>query len=173
MSRLDRHIAMVQNKLALGRFVHALAWASVVFAAALWVGILVDRLTKVRPPHAVIVIWSGAGVCFLYALLIAIIRRPTKHDAAIAIDDRLALKEKFSTALYARPLNDPFAQAAVKDAEQTADNVSLHRRFPVDFPMQSVGTVAIAVLVLLTFAFMPKMDLFGKEARQLAKAGEM
>src|SRR3989442_6529643 len=118
MSRLDRHIAMVQNKLALGRFVHALAWASVFLASVLWVGIFLDRLAHVRPPHIVVLIWSGVGVCFLYALVIAMIRRPTKHDAAVAIDDRLALKEKFSTALYARPLNDPFAQAAVKDAER-------------------------------------------------------
>ena len=36
--------------------------------------------------------------------------------AAVAIDARLSLKEKFSTALYARPIKDPFAQAVVKDA---------------------------------------------------------
>jgi len=63
MSRLDRHVAMVQNKLAMGRFLHALAWASVAFAAAVWVGIVVDRVFRLRPPHMWIWIWSGVGVC--------------------------------------------------------------------------------------------------------------
>ena len=67
MSRLDRHIAMVQNKLALGRFVHALAWASVVLGLVVWGAIFLDRLTRIRPPHAVIFFWGGVGLCGLYA----------------------------------------------------------------------------------------------------------
>src|SRR5215470_16513329 len=102
MSRLDRHVAMVQNKLALDRFVHALAWAAVVFAAAVWVGVLVDRFAHVRPPHLKWVLWGGVAACGLAALIWSLIRRPTAHEAAVAIDERLALKEKFSTALYAR-----------------------------------------------------------------------
>jgi hypothetical protein len=33
------------------------------------------------------------------AFVVALLHRPTAHDAALAIDERLALKEKFSTAL--------------------------------------------------------------------------
>lgn len=163
MSRLDRHVAMVQNKLALTRFVHVLAWTSVFWAAAIWVGIVVDRVFRVHPPHVAWFIWGGLGAMAVVSLIYAMVRRPTAHEAAVAIDDKLALKEKFSTALYARPLNDPFAQAAVKDAEVTADNVSLHKRFPLEFPRQSLGTVGIGILVALTLAFMPKMDVFGKQ----------
>jgi hypothetical protein len=166
MSRLDRHVAMVQNKLALGRFVGALAWASLVYAALLWVGIVIDRVFRVRPPHVGWVLWGAAGAGVLAALIYAIVRRPTPHQAAVAIDEKLALKEKFSTALYARPLTDPFAQAAVRDAERTADNVSLHKRFPLEFPRQSYGTVAVAILVAVTMFFLPPMDLFGHEAQQ-------
>jgi hypothetical protein len=172
MSRLDRHVAMVQNKLALGRFIHALAWASLVYAVLFWVAVVVDRVFRVRPPHYVIWIYAGAGAGVLAALVYAVLRRPTRLEAAVAIDERLALKEKFSTALYARPLNDPFAQAAVKDAERTADNVSLHRRFPLEFPREGLGTFAVALLVVITMAFLPKMDLFGKEAQRVAKAEE-
>src|SRR5580765_6133349 len=107
MSRLDRHVAMVQNKLALGRFVHALAWCAVVYASAVWIGVLVDRFAHVRPPHMAWVLWGGAAACGLAAFIWALMRRPTAHEAAVAIDDRLALKEKFSTALYARPMKDP------------------------------------------------------------------
>src|SRR5687767_5800902 len=172
MSRLDRHVAMVQNKLALGRFVQALAWATLIFLGVLWLGIIVDRVFHVRPPRVMIWIWSGLGASVLAAIVYALIKRPTRHDAAVAIDEKLALKEKFSTALYARSLNDPFAQAAVKDAERTADNVSLHKRFPLQFPIQSLGTVGIVILVLLTHAFLPRFDLLGKEEKRTLLANE-
>ena len=169
MSRLDRHVAMVQNKLALGRFVQALAWATMFWLAALWVGLTVWRMFGVRPIRHEWWIWGGLALCPVAAGLYALIKRPTKHDAATAIDERLGLKEKFSTALYARSLNDPFAQAAVKDAERTADNVSLHKRFPLEFPRSSFGTAGIAVLVLMTHLLLPKMDLFGKEKERLVE----
>src|SRR5439155_6457341 len=168
MSRLDRHVMAVQNKLALDRFVGALAWASIFYAAAVWVGVLVYKVLRVKPPHTAWWLWGGVGACALVALIWALIRRPTAHEAAIAIDEKLALKEKFSTALYARPLNDPFAQAAVRDAERTADNTSIHERFPLEFPVQSLGTARIAILVVLTMAFLPKIDLFGKEEKPRA-----
>src|SRR5688500_20238111 len=98
MSRLDRHVAMVQNKLALGRFVSALAWASVVWAAAVWIGIVVDRFFRVRPIGAKWWIWGGLAACALVAMVYALLRRPTRHDAAVALDDKLALKAQFSTA---------------------------------------------------------------------------
>src|SRR3982750_787386 len=102
MSRLDRHVAMVQNKLALGRFVSAVAWASVFWAGAVWLGIVIDRLFRGRPIGAKWWIGGGLAGCALIATVYALIRRPTRHDAAVAIDEKLALKEKFSTALYAR-----------------------------------------------------------------------
>ena len=41
--------------------------------------------------------------------IIAFVRRPTTRQAAVAIDERFALKEKFSTALYIRnATSDPF-----------------------------------------------------------------
>src|SRR4051812_45636160 len=158
MSRLDRHVMAVQNKLALDRFIGAAAWASVVYAAAVWIGVVVYKFFRIQPPHTKWWLWGGAAVCLLAAGIWALIRRPSTHEAAVAIDAKLGLKEKFSTALYARPLNDPFAQAAVRDAERTAENTSLHKRFPLEFPLQSVGTAAIALMVFLTMAFLPKMD---------------
>jgi DNA segregation ATPase FtsK/SpoIIIE-like protein len=172
MSRLDRHVTMVRNKLALGRFISALAWAGIVYAAGVWIGILVDRIFLIRPPHLSWVLLGAAGLGVLAALAYAIVRRPSEHDAAVAIDEKLLLKEKFSTALYARPLKDPFAQAAVKDAEQAAENVSLHKRFPLEFPRQSIGALGVGVLVVLTMAFVPRMDLFGREASHQKKLAQ-
>ena len=80
MSRLDRHVAMVQNKLALGRFVQALAWSAVIYASAVWVAVVVDRVAHVRPPHVAWFLWGGVAACGLAALIWAVVRRPTAHE---------------------------------------------------------------------------------------------
>src|SRR5690606_33538633 len=97
---------------------------------------LVWYLTQLAPPRPMWWIGGAAAVAVIGSLIWAIVHRPTPHDAAVAIDLELGLKEKFSTALYARNQTDPFAQAAVRDAEQTAENVSLHKRFPLRWPQR-------------------------------------
>ncbi len=166
MSRLDRHVAMVQNKLALGRFFDALAWTSLAYVALVWLAIVVDRVIQLRLPRQGWWMLGGASAAILVALIYAIWRRPSAKDAAVAIDDRLALKEKFSTALYVRSLSDPFAKAAVLDAERTAENVSLNKRFPLSFPRAFLSTAAVALLAFLTAEFLKPMDLFGREEQR-------
>ncbi len=173
MSRLDQHVAGVQNKLALGRFVHALAWTTLGVAGAVLVGVLVFEIAQIYPPKPVIWMSSALAVAAIVALVWAIMRRPSKYDAAVAIDERLGLKEKFSTALYIRSNDDPFAAAAVRDAEQTAQNVSLHKRFPLEFPRLFLITVVIGLLALLIYSCMSPMDLLGREAHQKLIAKQM
>ncbi len=172
MSRLDQHVASVQNKLAFARFIEALAKATLVFAAAVWVAILVDKLFRVRPPQYQIWLWSGLGATVLAAIIYAIVRRPSRSAAAVAIDQKLALKEKISTALYVRPSNDPFALAAVRDAEQTAEKVVIDywRHFPMKFPRPAYATIAVALLALLTARYMNPLDLFGREEAKQRQA---
>jgi hypothetical protein len=146
MSRLDQHVRRVQNKLMLVRFVGALARTALVAAIVVAVGVIVWRVLGYAnlPPMK----WwlVGVGVIAGGVGIFAWWRRPSAVDAAVVIDERLNLDEKFSTALYARPIKSPFAQAAVADAEQTAGKVQLHRQFPIRFPR--VGYAAMAVMVV-------------------------
>src|SRR5689334_12519806 len=116
MSRLDSHVAAVQNKLALGTFLAALGWCVAGFAAAVWIAIVINRVLGVSLPRVPIWFWSGAGAAAVAALVWAIVRRPSASDAAIKIDERLNTKDKFATALHVRRLSDPFAHAALLDA---------------------------------------------------------
>ena len=62
MSRLDRHVALVQNKLTLARFFDALAWVALGYAVLVWAAVIVDRLFHVRlPRHGVAC--SDDGTC--------------------------------------------------------------------------------------------------------------
>jgi hypothetical protein len=165
MTRLDRHVATVQSKLFLRRFLEALAWATVVLTALILLGVLVQKLFQIFPTsfRADWVIGFGGFVCVAASAGYAFVRKPTRHQAAAAIDERLCLKEKFSTAIYVRPSSDPFAMAAVRDAERTADNVELGKQFPIPFPRPAFTSVGLALTAFLLAQFMQPLNLFGQK----------
>src|SRR5690606_37561584 len=61
--------------------------------------------------------------------------------------------------------NDPFALAAVRDAERTAESVSLQKRFPLPWPRSFMGTLALAALAF-GLSFLTPLDLLGKQAAE-------
>ena len=62
MTRLDRHVNTVRNKLALGTFLSSLGWALLAFAVVVWVNILVDRFLTWRLPRWGIWFFAGLGI---------------------------------------------------------------------------------------------------------------
>jgi len=169
MSRIDQHIMTVRSRLALAVFFQAWAWAALILAGVVWLVVIAQHLLDRSLSHE----WTLLLVCLtasaVGALIYCILRRPTSYDAAVAIDRTLGLKEKFSTALYARPMKeDPFARAAVLDAERSAQNVSLHKRFPIPFPNHVLTILAIFVCALLTAWLMPTFHLFAKQSAPAA-----
>ena len=173
MTRLDYHVSAVRTKLTLSILLSALAWALIGFGVVVLLAILVERLLGFGLPKPMIWMWSALGATVIGAIAYAVWRRPSARDAAVAIDERLSLKEKFSTALYVRPSSDPFAMAAVKDAEATAEKVSLQNRFPVAMPFHGVFTFVTAVAVVIVGLFLPKVDLFGVEQRAKARQAQV
>jgi hypothetical protein len=176
MSRLDRHITTVQSKLALQRFLAALGYCVVAFLVVVLLAVLLDRVLDVHLPRAVIWLWVSLAAAVIAALVIGMVGKPTAHQAAVFIDDKLSLNEKFSTALFARQRGgqtDSFATAAIRDAERTAENVSLHKRFPLVFPRSGLFAILAALIVLPAF-LLPKFDLFHKQEKlALAKKQTM
>lgn len=166
MSRLDTHVRTVRNKLAIEQFVRAVAWTSLIFAAGCLLAIAADRALQLRLPRAGWWFLGGAGLAVLAAVVLALVRRPTLQAAAVAIDEKLGLKEKFSTALQIRDATDPFARAAVADAESAAQNVVVQffRHFPLRFPRVGYAAMAVALAAMVAFFALPPMDLFGREA---------
>ncbi len=171
MSRLDEHISSVRNWLAVRLFVGALAWLSVGYVSLIWIGVVVDRIFQRSLPHPTIWMIGGAIAVVGGAIGYAIYRRPSPREAAIPIDQKLGLREKLSTALYIRASSDPFAQAAVQDAEQTAKNVvlKLSEHFPISFPRPAYATCAIALAALLSYHYIQPLDFFHRRDK-LAQA---
>ncbi|WP_428940797.1 hypothetical protein [Fontivita pretiosa] len=168
MSRLDDHVSAVRNKLALARFVQALAWGSLVWSSAALLGVLVDRVFLVHPPRPQLWLWMGGALTMVSAVAYALYRRPGAREAAVAIDQKLGLKEKISTALYVRHAeHDPFARAAVLDAEHTAQQVviNLRQHFPMSFPRPAYATIVVALAAVMAYFLIDPMRLFGREEK--------
>ena len=116
MSRLDRHVAVVQGKLTLSTLLAALAWSLLIYGGVVWLTILANKVFGLHLPRVAIWFFSGLGVSIAAAVAYAIYHRPSRHEAAVAIDEKLQLKEKFSTALYVRPSTDPILGNALRPA---------------------------------------------------------
>jgi hypothetical protein len=174
MSRLDTHVTQVQNKLALGRFFQGTAWCALGVAVLALIAVLLDRLFRVTLPQPWWWVGGGVVVALVGGMVWASYRRPASHDAAVAIDIKLGLKEKFSTALFVRASDDPFAKAAVRDAERTAEKVSLRKQFPLTYPTRVAGaTIGVVIGSLLCLGMIKQpLDLFGTEKKKHQQAVE-
>jgi hypothetical protein len=169
MTLLDRHIGAVRTRMTLTLWLKTLARIGMVFAGIVAVAILVDRIFQLHLPHQIIWFWAGAGITAVGSLVYALWQRPSLNRAAVAIDDALRLKEKFSTALFVRSSADPFAIATVRDAEQTAHKVNLADKLPIRLPKEAIGTGAAIALVFLIAWLFPTIYL-GATPTQQAQA---
>ncbi len=168
MSRLDQHVERVRNKMALATLVRGMIRSMMALAIAAVIVVMVERLTHFMLPRQEIWVFVGLGIALVVPMVMAWIRRPSAYQAAVAIDERLALKEKFSTALFARSKTDLFAAAAVRDAETAASSVNLGNHFPVRLPRPMAIRLFAALLIAFgTMEWMPQYDVFGHEATKV------
>jgi hypothetical protein len=159
MTRLDRHILAVRNRLTIGEFIQFWGLGLLYLAIVVWLAIAGQKLLDRLLPHGTILFIVGIAGTILAALIWSLIHRPTPQLAAIAIDRELHLKEKFSSAIYAQPFDDPFAKAVILDAEQTAQTVSLENKFPLRIPRTAGFAAAVFAAALLTSWLVPPLHL--------------
>lgn len=159
MNRLDRHVSAVRNKLALRQFVKAFGWGTLAFASAALICVLLHLFFAVPFPKKWVWIGGGGAATVVGSIIFACLRRPGALEAAAAIDQELALQEKFSTALHARKSDDPFSRAAVMDAEATAERVHLGKQFPLKYPKPFTGSLTIAAVAVAVAMLVKPMNL--------------
>ncbi|MEM7809649.1 MAG: hypothetical protein AAF561_16185, partial [Planctomycetota bacterium] len=148
---VERHIRSVRRKMVVQGFIRRFAVALVVLGAVAWITAVVLRLTATPLPGGPWAwIGGGAGVAAVVALVFAWRGRPSDHDAAVAIDERLGTHERFSTALERVGHDDPFSRLAVADASRAAQSANLRKKFPLAWPPTYAGVAAWAGVVGLT-----------------------
>ena len=108
---------------------------------------------------------AGGAVAVVMVAALWMRRRPSPIQAALLLDERLATRERFSTALAVARSEDPFAVAAREEARRAAENVRLGKHFPVQFTRRWVWATA-AWLAFAACLLLPEIDVFGYGARR-------
>lgn len=164
MERVRSIVALVRRRLVLGAWV-AGAWrAASIAVLAIALGVAACRLAGQAwtPAHWAIAVALGAVAVVGWAWFRAVRAAPDLLSASMLADERLGSGERLVTALALSasggPADDPFAAAAVADAERFASDRSLpaavRAAFPFGLPVRwwtlpaSVALLAIACMAV-------------------------
>jgi hypothetical protein len=125
--------------------------------------VLIDRLLALGIINSVNsrVILSFSGAAIILILLLWLLKQPSRMQVSLLLDERLKLRERFSTTLALADSDDPFADAARSEARQKAEQVNIEGHFPIR-PSKcwtyAISTWLIAAAIIF---FMPQKDLLG------------
>ncbi len=122
--------------------------------------VLVERLlaVTVRTPST---LWAFAGVAALMTVIPWLLKVPSRMQASLLLDERLGLKERFSTTLALAESDDPFARAARTESLRTVQQANLKGHFPIELSRSWYLSGGVWLLVTALFMFMPQKDLLG------------
>ena len=120
----------------------------------------------------IINVWTVAGLAAATAVAVLawwLLSLPGRMAVAVMVDERLGLRERFSTALALADSDDPFARAARAEAQARAQGVHIRQRFPIGPSRRWAYAGGAWVIAAAIFAFMPPMDLLGYLAHGTAE----
>lgn len=156
-------------------FLRQAGWVLALAGAVAIPAVLVDRLlaVDVMVPRALWVFW---GVAAGLVILLWLLRFPSRMQASLLLDERLKLRERFSTTLALADSDDPFARAARAESLDAIRRVDVRGHFPIG-PSRScyygAGVWLVAIGLIL---FMPEKDLLGllrKKQQEQQKTAEL
>jgi hypothetical protein len=138
-----------------------LAAAGVVAAVA----ILAQRLLALAivTPSVLWVFWgSSVGV----VLLLWFLRLPSRMQASLLLDERLGLRERFSTTLALAQSDDPFARAARSESLVAIQRADLRGHFPIGLSRSWYYSAGTWTIVIALVFLMPEKDLLGLQKKK-------
>lgn len=158
MSTVERQVRIARRRLLTNVLAEQAAWALLVAAAAWGLFVVVQRALSLEIPVAVGL--SAAGLLAVVGTALLTWRHAVgRLEAAVAIDAAAGLKERVSTALAVAGSGDPFAAAAVRDAEKVAAGVRVPAHIRYRAPQLWPWTTAVTLAAVLTHFLMPELNL--------------
>ena len=140
--------------------------------------VLTDRLLALGIIKSInsqaILYFSAAAIVLI--LLLWLLRQPSRMQVSLLLDERLQLRERFSTTLALADSEDPFADAARSEARQKAEQVNLQGHFPIHPSRCWICAISTWVIAAALISFMPQKDLLGflrKDRQQQQRAEQL
>jgi uncharacterized coiled-coil DUF342 family protein len=182
LSPLQRQIAHVSRRLFLQTVLACLLWC--------WAGsLIVIAGWFLLQPHLFPALTSGwrlgvagglLGIGTLVAMVLSVLRAPSRVAAALLLDERFALKERVTTSLTLSPQlsGTPAAAALLEDVNQRIEKLDVGSRFPVRVSWITTLSPVVAVgLALAAFTYHPtstqaKPDLTSDEIAKSPPANQ-
>ncbi len=151
------HVNLLLNLLAVSIFGAGCAYALLVLCEHLFSVSILDWRVGAG--------LGGAAAAFV--LVGWLVKRPSRMDVALLLDERLGVKERFSTTLAFAGSDDPFAAAARREACEKVAEADVARAVPVRLSRRWAPAAGVWALVAVV-SWLPYWDLLGVEeaARQ-------
>jgi hypothetical protein len=158
-SPLQRQVTRVRRRLFLQTLVRSLIWSwfGALTLTAVWFllqPLLIDDKNPLSWIHWAVLggaVFAATGL----AVAVAVMRRASPVQAALALDERFQLKERITTSLMLRA--DEIASSAgaalLADANQCVEPLRVGDRFPVRIPWTAALAPAVGVVLVLLAVF--------------------
>jgi hypothetical protein len=120
--------------------------------------------------------WSYIGISAVSIAFLWVFKYPRRKQVSLLVDERLKLRERFSTTLALSGSDNPFAQAACREARERAKLIRIDEHFPVKASKKWAYAFGIWLAVGAMFLYLPQKDLLGflkKQQDQQAKSFEL
>ena len=157
MSNVQRQVRAAGWRLNLNVLVASVAWGVLIGSGLFSVYVLAQRLLAPGMPDLGPVLFAAAIV--VVGLVGWRARRVERLGAAIALDQAAGLRERISSALALRGVDDDFARATVSDAERSATGMRVAKLLPLRAPAHWPWSAGTLMLALLLYGLMPQLDL--------------
>jgi hypothetical protein len=156
MNEILKQVAIARRRLMAITFLQALAHAWLITFAIAVVMLIIPKLWPLpfdlsRWP--ILCIATAAGLGIIWAIAVAIVRRPSTVSAATEIDLRLKLRERLSSTMQLgdEQRQSAIGQALMQDAQREASRIDLRDAFPVRLDRQYLWGLIPIVLAAATF----------------------
>lgn len=106
-------------------------------------------------------LWSAAVVGMTALGVLWYRRIPSRLQVSVQIDEKLELKERFSSTLALAESDDPFARATCEQSHEMAEYIQPATRFPVMPPRRWYYAGCSWLVAGILFIALPQQDLLG------------
>ena len=163
MDPIDAGVRRARRRLRSRLFLHAATRGVFIGAILILIYTILDRLVFVGfHPLAAAGVLIGAPL--VGSLLLAVLRLPGRHSAAVSLDERFDLKERVATAVSLEGDATPIADAVRADARERLRRLDLKRGMPVRLPTSFVWLVPLLLVLALLAStdLLPYVDVFNR-----------